>query len=173
MAVRMLAAVFRFIHNCTLKLKHHEKTSGNFSVKELDTAENFILRKVQQKSFSGSEDNQIKSLKPKYEYSGLIRIDSRVSNKPNETVNFKSPIILPRKHPVVVALIMVAHRKNCHVGTQGSLCLLGERYWILMGRKTIRSVIRKCTVCRRYGAKPIVVEPPPLPADEVRDGWVG
>ncbi|KAG5870876.1 hypothetical protein JTB14_002556 [Gonioctena quinquepunctata] len=76
------------------------------------------ITKVQQKSFSGSEDNQIKSLKPKYD-TALIRIDSRVPNKPNETVNFKYPIILRRKHPVVVALIMDAHRKNCHVGTRG------------------------------------------------------
>ncbi|KAF2886476.1 hypothetical protein ILUMI_19698 [Ignelater luminosus] len=61
-------------------------------------------------------------------------------------------------------------RKLCRsVGTQSLPCLLREEYWILRGRRTIKSVLRKCVLCRRFDTKPFVVEPPPLPVDRVHD----
>lgn len=167
--VRMISTMFRFIHNLTFKRKGLEKKSGNFTTEELQEAEKFIFKEVQKDSFAGPEDNQIKGLNPKYDDYGLIRLESRVSNRPKETEDFKYPIVLPSKHPIVDALIKKVHEQNCHVGPQGLLAKLREHYWILAGRKTVRSVTKKCATCRRYDAKSFVVEPPPLPADRVRD----
>lgn len=117
-------------------------------------------------SFGDLLDVRIRSLKPFHDKEGIIRIKSRVSNR-QDTENFRFPIILPDKHSVVESLIRDLHRRSCHVGVQGLLCMLREKYWILRGRRAVRSVINKCVICRRFNSKPIVVEQPPLPADRV------
>jgi len=65
-----------------------------------------------------------------------------------------------------------AHEKACHVGVQGLLSLLRERFWILKGRKTIRGILTKCVACRRHGARHISTIPPVLPEPRVRDAAV-
>jgi hypothetical protein len=82
------------------------------------------------------------------------------------------PAILPSRHPVVEMLMLQAHKKACHVGVQGLLSLLRERFWILKGRKTIRSILNKCGVCRRHDARHISTVPPALSEPHVRDAAV-
>ncbi|GFT39868.1 integrase catalytic domain-containing protein [Trichonephila clavipes] len=49
---------------------------------------------------------------------------------------------------------------------------LRESYWILIGRKTIKAVIKTCIICKRFNAKPISVSEGVLPQDRVRDAAV-
>jgi hypothetical protein len=49
---------------------------------------------------------------------------------------------------------------------------LREKFWILRGRKTIRSVINKCLKCKRYQAKNARVQETCLPEDRVRSASV-
>ncbi|KAJ8957208.1 hypothetical protein NQ318_007770 [Aromia moschata] len=163
--VRMIAWMNRFAHNCRHK---QDKNKGELSVHELDCAETFIFRLIQKEEFEGLKDNKLKKLSPYYDGEGVIRLKSRVSNR-DDTVDYRYPVVLTGRNPIVCSMIMDKHKKSCHVGTQGLLCLLREKYWILGGRRAIRLVIKKCVTCRRFDVEPFAVESPPLPADRVRD----
>src|SRR5436190_14388361 len=52
------------------------------------------------------------------------------------------------------------------------LSILRENYWIIGGRRSIRSVISKCIACKRQKAKQIEVIPATLPVDRLRDACV-
>ena len=82
------------------------------------------------------------------------------------------PAILPSSHPVVKMLELWAHETACHVGVQGLLSLLRERFWIIKERKPIRSILTRCIVCMRHGARHISTVPPALPEPRVRDAAV-
>lgn len=64
------------------------------------------------------------------------------------------PIILPGKHPVTSLIIRFEHLRLLHAGTTLLACSLSRRYYIIGGRKTIRSVTRSCITCRRTSVKP-------------------
>jgi hypothetical protein len=65
--------------------------------------------------------------------------------------------------------VLRAHERACHVGVQGLLSLLRERFWKLKCRKTIRNILTECVVCRRHAARHISTIPPALPEPRVRD----
>lgn len=163
--VRMLAWMFRFLYN----IRHPSgKRTGDLSAQEHDIAEKFLLKIVQEEGFSDKEVRTLHTLNLFQGIDKLFRIKSRISAR-EDTEDFRFPIVLPSKHHVVRCLIMDLHVQSCHVGTQGLLSLLREKYWVICGRKTVKSVIAKCGRCKRYTAKPLTVEPPPLPIERVRD----
>ncbi|XP_072384599.1 uncharacterized protein [Diabrotica undecimpunctata] len=161
----MVAWIHRFVENC---LKGDQKYKGELTSEEFVAAEKFILTKVQHESFSGVNDKRINHLDPFYEEGGLITLRSRVCNR-EDTQYYHFPVVLPSKHEVTIKLIRHYHLKSCHVGIQGTLSLLREKFWILSGRRSVRSVIYKCVLCRRYTGKHLAVHTPPLPDNRVRD----
>ena len=42
-----------------------------------------------------------------------------------------------------------------HHGVESTLAWIRRRYWIIKGRKTVKNVLRKCVVCKRYQSKPL------------------
>ncbi|XP_050306311.1 uncharacterized protein LOC126743323 [Anthonomus grandis grandis] len=160
----MLGWILRFCYNIT---HSDNKKSGELSAAEFTAAETLAFKLIQQECFSGEDDKSISNLQPFYDEKRVLRLKSRVSNR-EDTEYFRFPVILPAKHPLVQSLIWFEHTKSCHVRTQGLLSLLREKYWILGGRRSIRSVISRCVVCKRQHGKPLVVQSPPLPLDRVR-----
>ena len=65
------------------------------------------------------------------------------------------PIILPANHRVT-HLIIQQEDESCHhsVGSQHILARLRERYWIVHGTSTVKSVRSKCVSCRKNRAEP-------------------
>lgn len=165
--IRMIAWVFRFVRNS----RNDSKIQGELSSEEFVAAEKFVLKLVQKECFSGIEDKRICTLNPFIDESDLLRLKTQVSSR-NDNDFFRFPVLLPSKHIIVSSLIFEQHIICCHVGTQGLMSILREKYWILGGRRTIRTVISKCVVCKRYNAKPLTVSSPPLPIDRVRDAVV-
>nr|CAI5867597.1 unnamed protein product [Callosobruchus analis] len=148
----MIAYIFCLVHNC----RHPNDTrTGELSVEEQVLAEDFVFKVIQQEFFAGVDDPRIASLSPFCDKEGLIRMKSRVSNR-EDTENYRFPIILHAKHAFVHRLIMDTHVKSCHVGTRGLLGLLREKYWILGGRRSVRTVVAKCVVCIPF--QPIELE---------------
>lgn len=164
--VRMIAWVFRFVRNS--KNGKHSRYKGELSGNEVEEAEVFIFKLIQKEDFSGPDDPRIRCLSPFYDEKCLIRLKSRVSNRP-DTESYRYPIVLASRHLLVKKLIMDAHVESCHVGTQGLLSLLREKFWILGGRRAIRSVISKCILCKKVKSNPLSSTSPPLPLDRVRD----
>ena len=51
-------------------------------------------------------------------------------------------------------MVKQAHDLVKHSGINATLTALREQLWILRGRETVKKIIRRCVVCRRYEAKP-------------------
>ncbi|XP_035226468.1 uncharacterized protein LOC118198804 [Stegodyphus dumicola] len=51
------------------------------------------------------------------------------------------------------------------LGTLTLLTILRERFWIVKGKRTVRSVIKECLTCTRQKVKHLEVPFPPLPND--------
>lgn len=66
-------------------------------------------------------------------------------------------------------MVFQEHKNSCHTGVQILISILREKFWILGGRRAIKSVITKCVICRRHSSKPFDENAPPLPLDRVRD----
>ncbi|KAJ8916388.1 hypothetical protein NQ315_014598 [Exocentrus adspersus] len=161
----MLAWIFRFIYNA----KHpNRRRQGNLNAEEIEAAEVFLFEVVQQEAFSDANDKRISFLHPFRDKDSIIRLKSSVSNRQDEE-SFRFPVVLPAKYPMVSRLIFEVHEKSCHVGIQGLLSLLREKYWILDGRRAVKDVISKCVICKRHNTAPFSVETPPLPLDRVKD----
>ncbi|GFU41209.1 putative RNA-directed DNA polymerase from transposon X-element [Trichonephila clavipes] len=82
-----------------------------------------------------------------------------------ESKDFISPIILPSKHLAVRRFIAQERLVNKHAGTLTLLTILRERFWIVKGKRTVRSVIKECLTCKRQKIKHLDVPFPPLPKD--------
>ncbi|XP_071582412.1 uncharacterized protein [Temnothorax nylanderi] len=65
-------------------------------------------------------------------------------------IEAKHPLILPRRSPLTILVIEDAHRRSLHGGTQVTLSLLRETFWIIGGRAPVRSHILRCGRCARY-----------------------
>lgn len=90
------------------------------------SAEIFVLRVIQSDTLSG-DCKRIKILNSSIDKFGFIRLKTRISENPN-TMNFRLPKVLSDEHPVVRKLMLDLHRKSCHVGMQGQLSLIREKY---------------------------------------------
>ncbi|XP_018577160.1 uncharacterized protein LOC108915576 [Anoplophora glabripennis] len=163
--IRMVAWIYRFCYN----LKHpEERRRGELTTDEMDKGETYVIKMIQAQSFSGEDEKRLSGLNPFCDKHGILRLKTRISRR-EDLENFRFPMILPSKHPVVEKLILEMHKEKSHAGPRILLSLLRESYWILGGRRTIKSTLSQCVVCKRYNSKHFVVEPPPLPKDRVRD----
>lgn len=165
--VRMIGWILRFRSNCLVRVE--ERTRGELTTDEYKTAEERLLLLVQNESFTGVNKNKLNNLMTFVDTNGLMRIKTKVSNL-QDSMDFCNPIVLPSaNHPLVDRLIMDMHCSNCHAGSQILQSILRQQFWILGGKKTIRSVLNKCVKCKRFMAKKLEVEPTPLPETRVRD----
>ncbi|XP_011858503.1 PREDICTED: uncharacterized protein LOC105556051 [Vollenhovia emeryi] len=123
---------------------------------------------AQRESFEGVEDSRISCLNAFKDKSGLIRLKTLVSNREDQ-FGFRCPIVLESRHPLVERLIQYRHKQLNHAGIQTVMNNLREQVWILSSRRAIRSVLSKCTICKRYKAKRIEASPSILPEERIRD----
>ncbi|KAF2879705.1 hypothetical protein ILUMI_26468 [Ignelater luminosus] len=74
--VRMVAWIFRFVNNLRKK-----RISGVLTSQEINEAEIFVLKIVQNQSFGHENDERLSTLRPFIDKDGLIRLKTRVSNR--------------------------------------------------------------------------------------------
>ena len=63
------------------------------------------------------------------------------------------------------------HKEEGHSGTSQVLAAIRKYYWIVKGTSTVRRVIGKCVICRRYTTSSGQQLMAPLPACRVEPGW--
>ena len=98
-----------------------------------------------------------------------LRCGGRIHNAPLSHVS-KFPFLLPAKHPLTTLIIHSFHLRLLHSGTNSTLTELRQESWIPTARQTVRSVIRKCTTCKKNcGSFYPSPDPAPLPKIRVRD----
>lgn len=96
---------------------------------------------------------------------------TKITERP-DTNDFLYPIILPSKHPLTEKIIRYFHKDGGHLEVQERLNRLPEKFLILKGRKTVKSVINKCVICKKQNARRYTAEAVYLPLDRVRDAAV-
>ena len=166
--VRVTAWIKRFLFNTRNKNDRSLKSDLNFE--EIVQAEITLLRSIQNSSFDGIEDQRIKHLSPII-IDGLYRLKTKILLR-RDAFDFKFPIILPQNNEIVRLIVKYMHKKLNHAGTQITLNGLREKFWVLGGRKLVRSIIRECVICRRHDALHHDAPTAPLPIDRIRDASI-
>ena len=128
-------------------------------------------KKCAKKSFTRLQNERNANLYPFLDLEGIIRLKTKVVER-TDVGDLGIPNVLPSSHPTVQMLVMSTHVKSRHVGVQGLLSLLREKFWILKGRKSNRAILSTCNVCRRYEAKHITASTPASSAPRVWDAAV-
>ena len=77
------------------------------------------------------------------------------------------------KHPMLLGggerhfsklLIMDAHKRVMHAGIESTLAFIRRRFWMIKGRKSVKSVLRNCVICKRFQGRPCIApDSPDLP----------
>ena len=75
-----------------------------------------------------------------------------------------------QKYPIILRggdssftklLIEDSHGKVFHKGVESTLNCVRSRFWICQGRKSVKAVLRKCIICKRYQGRPLLPSPSP------------
>ena len=161
--VRTIGWILRFVKNCRIQ-KLDRIVSSYLTVPELHHTERYLCAIVQSDHFS-TEINSIKSNKPLHKGNCLLPLspilDSenllRVGGRQQQakiSYSRMHPVILHAKHPITRLIIMSEHKHLLHGGPILVMSSLSRKFHIFSARQTIRSIVRQCTVCRRWSIKP-------------------
>lgn len=125
------------------------------------------LRKIVQSHVFEKSDAQIfKNLQKFQDNRNIWRVKTRLTLS-EETFNFKYPVVIPSRHPLVEKLIWTEHVNSKHAGLNTLMALLRERFWIIKARKTVRRIILRCVICLKLNTKSLEVTHAPLPLDRI------
>ena len=85
---------------------------------------------------------------------GLLRLKGRFANS-KLTYEQQYPVLLRGDSHFTKLIIWDAHEATMHHGVESTLARIRSRYWIIKGRKSVKNVLRKCVVCKRYQGRPL------------------
>ena len=161
--VNTIAFVRRFISNLKKKVASQETyLDEEISSDEFLDCLQFIIREDQRKMEATPNFKKLESsLNLFKDSSGMLRLRGRFGIK---TMKYEEqfPILLQHeKSHVTRLLVWNAHEEVLHHGLETTLARIRGKYWIIRGRKTVKSIIRKCTVCKRFHGRTML--PPPSP----------
>ena len=133
--LRITALVMRFISNC----RDGRKKNSALSTEEIESAEAYWIRKVQQEEELMSETELVKDPK------GIWRCSGRVAGY--------NPILVPRNSKFAELLIEQSHKGMLHGGVSATMCKVRERFWMKKLRSLVKKVIHNCNHCKRFRVK--------------------
>jgi hypothetical protein len=95
---------------------------------------------------------------------GSLRLKGRFANS-SLKYEEQHPVLLRCKDSHFTRLVIWdAHESTMHHGVESTLARVRARYWIVKGRKSVKDILRKCVLCKRYQGKPLrSPESPDLP----------
>ncbi|PIK43503.1 hypothetical protein BSL78_19643 [Apostichopus japonicus] len=128
----------------TLILSHEQNRHFEAELKALTV----VRRK---KSNSVMRKSPLRTLDPMLR-GGLIVVGGRLrrADLPEET---KHQIVIPKSSPVARLIVLETHKSLGHMGKSAILVRLWKKYWVVGAGTIIRSIVGKCTICRKYQAK--------------------
>ncbi|XP_035205973.1 uncharacterized protein LOC118181004 [Stegodyphus dumicola] len=161
----------------TLNLKLNDVCE--LSTEELNEAEIIWTKTVQSEAFAEelsslrqgktiSKTSSILELNPFLNNDGIMHVGGRLQ-KSRLSYLQRHPIIMPSKHHFVNLLVWDAHSKVFHGGISETLIEIRERYWIIKGRQTVKNILRKCILCKRFNSSPGVQVTAPLPVNRTEE----
>ncbi|GFW23072.1 integrase catalytic domain-containing protein [Trichonephila clavipes] len=172
--IRVIALCKRFINNC----KSGSKVKGQLKSEEVESAHKFLVKTIQQAEYS-QEISHLKYHQPIPMFSKLLslnifldedeilRVGGRLTKQPTLSFDQKFPLIIPKHHPITTLVIRQFHLRGFHSGTQMTLSLIRQHYWIPDGRSTVRRKIKRCIECCRFNSKPSYPKMGDLPKQRI------
>ncbi|PIK54008.1 hypothetical protein BSL78_09093 [Apostichopus japonicus] len=163
---RVVGTVIKFTKKVRARCRS-ESVCCHLTVDNLKAAETLILSHEQNRHFeaelkaltSGSEKeinsvmrkSPLRTLDPMLR-GGLIVVGGRLrrADLPEET---KHQIVIPKSSPVARLIVLETHKSLGHMGKSAILVRLWKKYWVVGAGTIIRSIVGKCTICRKYQAK--------------------
>ncbi len=145
-------------------IQPHHRRSAEIAIWRQVQAETFArtLHDLQQQSYASRQSSLLR-LQPQLHADGLIRLKGRTHLHSKVPFELRHPIILPRRHPAVTALIQYIHQRLLHAGASATLAHILEKYWPVHARAQVRKVTTACVQCRRRQARPVQPTMAPLP----------
>ncbi|XP_044174249.1 uncharacterized protein LOC122957870 [Acropora millepora] len=69
------------------------------------------------------------------------------------------PMLLRRSHYLTKLVILKSHDQVMHNGVAETLVQLRSRHWIVKGRQTVKSIVNKCVLCKKFEGRPYGTPP--------------
>lgn len=174
--LRVTVFLKRFVQNLKNKVGGRALVTGALNASEIKDATTFWLRSVQSSHYSSEwstlkkdgsvpKKSPLRLLHPIIGRENLIRLGGRLVHSVL-TYEERHPVLLPRCR-VSELLIDWAHRQCLHGGTQLTLRILRQRYWIISARSLVKSYIHRCVTCVRHSAQVVTQLMGDLPSPRV------
>lgn len=153
--VKSVSYVFKF-----LKFK-------NSQFNALELAKNHVIKSMQSQVFSNeikylSSISSTSSTKPPdlvrdldlfIDDQGIIRSRGRIGNSQHFDYDLLNPILLAKDHILTSLIVMSIHNKVKHLGLGTTLTQVRlSGFWIPKGRQSVKNIISKCFICKRYNS---------------------
>ncbi|XP_062703860.1 uncharacterized protein LOC134286283 [Aedes albopictus] len=160
---RIVAYIYRFLDNCRQKDGTRRRT-GFLTVIELRSATQKIISLAQLEGFADefrmlrsgqTAKSKLLALDPFIDREGMLRVGGRLKHA-NISFGKKHQLLLPRSHHVTKILIAALHKDHLHIGQQGLLAIVRQRYWPVRAKCTIRQIVKKCVRCFRMNPPEVV-----------------
>ncbi|GFX49905.1 putative RNA-directed DNA polymerase from transposon X-element [Trichonephila clavipes] len=164
---KVSSMIKRFIVNC--RKSPEDRNGGEISNAEFENTEKILVRTVQRECLP--EPRNVPIINVVKDNEELLRVKIEIIERKDDPC-FLTPILFPTNGASTTPLVEYLQKSNCHACTQILLSIIMGKYWILKLRRTVRQIIIKCAVCRRYSAIPASSVPAALPEDRVWDATV-
>ncbi|XP_063634977.1 uncharacterized protein LOC134805636 [Cydia splendana] len=173
--IRIVAYIYRFIHNCKNK---NNKITSNLTYTEIKSSKTKLLQLAQQESFPEEykllslgkhlqPKSRLLSLTPFLDDQKLIRVGGRLNNA-YYSYDIKHPILLCSRHHLTKLLFDMQHMALLHAPPQLLLASIRQTYHPLGGRNLARHLFHKCVRCIRFKARPLQMSMGNLPTDRTQ-----
>ena len=157
-------------------LKSKTKQALPLSAADMHNAELIILKHVQNIHYTheikcvslGNRVNvksDIKDLSPELNADGLLCVGGRLRHASLKYAS-KHQVIIPHRH-IVSKLIAQHFHDIAHVGTDWTLALIRQKYWLTRGRSLVKSVKQKCIIRKKSYARPCAQKMAYLPPERL------
>ncbi|XP_058827840.1 uncharacterized protein LOC131687763 [Topomyia yanbarensis] len=151
-----------YVHRYIDYKVHKIHKIGEITADEVRRAERSILLLVQREAYSdvlkalktnSAQHTSYRNLALFVGDDGLIRVGGRLKYSAIP-YDGKHQVLLPQKHHITETIVRDLHQEHFHVGQNGLLAIVREKYWPVHVKQLIKKVVSACQVCARQRPKP-------------------
>ncbi|MCP4486607.1 MAG: hypothetical protein GY820_04700, partial [Gammaproteobacteria bacterium] len=150
--------------------------TGHPNAKDIEMAKTIAVKLTQKQHFSNVfEDLQTSKRNSLVHQLGIylasdatLRCHGRIDNA-DASDDMKFPRLIPSDCHFTTLVVNAAHQRYHHCGTQQTLSVVRQEYWIPKGRSVVHRILRKCVTCQKVKGGPYQLpEMPQLPKERVQ-----
>ena len=177
--INMTAWWFRFFTRLKEGRPSPDDRTLDLSPEERVTAEHWLFRQSQQRSFhkeyqsllkkgQTAPASRLKALTPvMYPEEGLIRVGGRLGHS-ELSPSQRNPIILDGRDSLIERMFLYLHRADSHSGPSALLCKISDTLHIVGARRLSKRVCSHCPNCRRINPQPSIQLMGDLPSERTK-----